>query len=288
MRERRYIFISIAVIAAIVLLNLSGAVSRHAKTAFREAVAPFDNFFSGSAARLKESFGVLTASPDSRKAGRQADEELFRLRQLPNEIAALQRENTALREQLGFARRITMNLILGEVVSRGDASGWWEIVGLDKGAEDGVSEDMAVMTPEGLVGKTVTAAKHTCDVLLITDRNCNVSARTTRGGNFGIVRGLGGSSSAAGGGSAPLCVMEQLSAQADVKEGDEVVTCGLGGVFPKGLKVGTVVAVATDKTGMHKTAVVKPAADLSRIEYVFVVASRAESGSDRRENGKAR
>lgn len=271
------------IVAALFLLNLSETASSHVKTAVREAVAPFESFFDGFSGRMRAAFAALAASSDVRKTERELTEQVMALRQKVNDLASLEQENAMLREQLGFAGRAGHKLILCEVINRGDAGGWWEVVRINKGSADGVGGDMAVITPDGLVGKTVLAAKHSCDVVLITDRSCNVSARTARSGDFGIVKGLGGESAGMGSGIGTgfLCVMEQLPAQADIREGDMVATCGLGGVFPKGLVVGTVAAAAADKSGLHKTAVLKPSADLAQLEYVFVVAGSA-AGEERR------
>jgi rod shape-determining protein MreC len=125
---------------------------------------------------------------------------------------------------------------------------------------------MAVVTPDGLVGKTVDVSLRTADVLLLSDPNCKVSARIARTGTFGLVSGTGPARD-----GAMLCRMEFINKDVPIRAGDQVLTSGLGGVFPPGLLVGYVDAVDLDESGLYQRADVVPRADLGRLTYVFVV-----------------
>jgi rod shape-determining protein MreC len=174
-----------------------------------------------------------------------------------------------------------------EVASRGGMGGWWQTLQLNKGLEHGVGAGMAVMTMEGLIGRTgeakgetdatggILVSQRTADVLLLTDPNCRVSCRLPRTGGLGIVRGRGASL----GGDADLemlcnaepCHMDFIPKGVKIQVGDEVVTSGLGGVYPEGLLVGTVQEVSTDKSGLYQRAEVAAAASLTTVKYAFVV-----------------
>ena len=134
----------------------------------------------------------------------------------------------------------------------------------------GIAPDMAVVSAEGLVGKTVSVSPRTCDVLLISDPGCKVSSRIARTGAFGLVAGGGPTAS-----GQYVCRMEFINRNLPVMPGDEVVTAGLGGVFPKGLLVGYTDQVRTNETGLYLNASVIPKADLGTLGYVFVVADHA-------------
>jgi rod shape-determining protein MreC len=134
-----------------------------------------------------------------------------------------------------------------------------------------VAEGRAVITPDGLVGRTVSVSDRTADVLLLSDRTCKVSVRLERSGVFGVLAGTGAKP-----GEQPACRLDYLSQTADVQEGDEVVTTGMGGVFPKGLIVGRVVRVEMHEAGLYQVAWVESAAKLGKLEYAFVVATEED------------
>jgi len=166
-------------------------------------------------------------------------------------------------------------LVMCEVIARGEASGWWESVTINKGEKDGISANLAVITPSGLVGRTIAVSSHTCDVLLITDRNCSVSARLAKTGEFGIVQGQGVALT----GDPVLdmrwpidpCRMDYVPAGAVIAKGDKVVTSGLGSIFPEGVMLGVADSVEVHKSGLYQVANVRPSADLGKLRYVFVV-----------------
>lgn len=192
--------------------------------------------------------------------------ELIHLRNEARDLRLLENENIELRRQLDFVRRTPRKLIPCEVIAR-DISGWWHTIRLNRGSGDGLVSPMAVMTMDGLVGRTVDVSLRTADVLLISDPSCKVSARIVRTGSFGLVSGTGET-----GAGRVLCTMEFMNKNVPILEGDEVVTSGLGGVFPTGLLIGYVEKVYRDKTGLFQRADVVPKADLGVLNYVFAVA----------------
>jgi len=260
---------------AVVLLNLPLPLSIRFKEASRDNVAPFQNGMSLAMERGREWVRFLVGA---RQAVRQREELLVRIAELRARNLGLQdagRENTRLRKQLGFAARSERELIPCRVVLRGDTSGWWQTLRLNKGRGHGIRGNRAAVATDGLVGKTLEVSGSTCEVLLITDPNSRVSCQLPRLGVFGVLRGEGVSAS----GrpklevlvSAEPCKMDYIPKDADVKKGDLVLTSGLGGVFPEGIPVGEVEAVEIDESGLYRRARVTPAADLSALRYVFVI-----------------
>ena len=285
MRERRYLVLAV-LIGALVLINLPGPVSRRIKAAFREANLPFQDVATNIRDRAVDAFAVLLAPRDRIAQKEELERQVAILRERIRELEGLTQENARLREELGFVEKSAFDLILCEVIAR-DAAGWWETVRVNKGFKDGLSEGLAVITADGLAGRTTTnISAHTCDVLLITDRGCKVSARFSRTGAFGVVRGNGMTRSKKDAiSSEPAlapCRMDYVMRDADMQVGDEVVSSGLGEIFPEGLLVGRVTSTEVHRSGLYCTAYVTPASDLHRLRYVFVVQHRQE------QNGKAR
>lgn len=253
-----------------VVLNLPDSMTRHVKSAVREGLAPLQAALSSTSRKTRESLEAIRGIGGLVKENEKMSGELVRLRNELRQREALEKENIALRQQLAFARRTTRDVIPCEVIAR-DISGWWQTVRLGKGRADGVEVNMAVVTSDGLVGKTVAVSPRTADVLLLSDPGCKVSAQITRTGAFGIVSGRGTSWK-----GQASCEIEFVNKNTSTRAGDEVVTSGLGGVFPKGLLIGYIDHVDMDKSGLYQVAQVVPRADLGGLDYIFVVAERSD------------
>ncbi len=283
MRERGVIVWIGLLALLLVLLNLPLPLARQAKAAVREGLAPLHEALAGLALRVREAAGTVRGLGGLARQNRELQAETFRLR---NELRALQAqglENVELRELLGFRARTAYPLVACEVIAR-DASGWWQAVRLNRGLRDGVGIDRAVVTPDGLAGRTFDATANTCDVLLLSDPNCRVSAHLPRSGSFGVVAGQG-----VGHDGAVRFRMDFINRNHEVRPGDEVVTSGLGGVFPADLSIGYVEAVETDESGLYRRAIILPKADIGRLRHAFVLTDGASGekpqGTDSKSQG---
>src|SRR5262249_51842143 len=155
------------------------------------------------------------------------------------------RENDQLRQMLGYAQRSTWRLKPARVVGR-DPANWWRSVHIDVGSRQGITQDLAVVTPNGgLVGRVAEAGPWMSRVVLIGDPNCPVSVSLVGGGEMGIIRGA-----ALGDIQGGWVDLSYLSRYATVKAGQRVITSGEGGVFPRGINVGEVVDLSTVGDGI--------------------------------------
>jgi rod shape-determining protein MreC len=165
-----------------------------------------------------------------------------------------------LRDLLGFRSAVFPNPVAAEVVGI-DPSQWAEAVAINKGSRDRVRKDMAVVTHQGLVGRTIDISPHYTMVLLLTDRRSAVDALVQRTRARGIVVGK----------SRRLCELRYVDFHADIQVGDTIISSGLGEVYPKGLLIGTVVSVREKSHGLFHDVEVKPAVDLAKLEEVLVL-----------------
>jgi len=191
-----------------------------------------------------------------------------RIEQLNNAVRqsmSIREENRRLRDMLRLKEAFNSNLIAARLLMR-DVNGWWRTARIDKGSADGVAVGMPVINHEGLIGQIVEVSGNSSDVLFLTSPRVKVAARLARSGVFGIVRGLGESWD----GDA-RCLMDFIVKDADINRADQVITSGLGGVYPEGLVIGYVDEVIMDSSGLFRQAMVTPAADLRMIDLVFVV-----------------
>ena len=274
LRDKR-IYFGILVLLVLVFLHLPLRGARRARAVVRDLLHPLENTAVVGVRRVATWFSAAGQADrlamENARLQRALGERDFRI----VELEQIRRENEALRRQLGFAILSPRQLLLAEVTARGELSGWWQTVRINKGHRDGVLPDMAVITSDGVIGRTLDVTARSSEVLLITDPNSKLSAKIDRNMAFGIMRGSGVRT----GGKYHLEVLaaarpaevRYLPATHEILPGDRVVTSGLGHVFPEGLPIGEVVRVRLHESGLYQKAEVRPHADVRSLRYVFVV-----------------
>ena len=138
---------------------------------------------------------------------------------------------------------------------------------VDRGRRDGVDAGQPVITEDGVVGLVTATSRNSARAMLVLDSQSAIDAFVQRSRIRGIVRGRGTGSPEFG----------FVARGADVEVGDLVVTSGLGGVYPKGLRLGTIEAVREVEGRLLGEASMRPAVDFGRLEQVFVMLWRAPS-----------
>ena len=194
------------------------------------------------------------------KENKDLKRELQELKLQMNRYREADLANERLRALLNFKKSIATPLLPAQLVAF-DPSGWFQTILIDKGRNDGVVLDMAVVSAEGLVGRVIGVGNHHAKVLLILDGNSAVDAYIQRSRARGVLVGLG----------RELCLLKYVQRNEDVQVGDKVISSGMGGVFPKGLLVGTVQEVVRGSSGLFQRVEVEPAVNFSRLEEVMVV-----------------
>lgn len=273
MRDKQLMYGLVVAAMVLVLLNLPASVAGAVQSFVRETVAPLQEVVSGAWSSVREGassvrgYGGLMA--ENKRLSEKATELEARVRQLQG----LEQQNVSLRAQLGFKRSQSMPLIACAIIGR-DPDGWWHTLRINKGAADGVATNLAVISVDGLIGRTISVSPHTADVLLLSDPTCQVSARIARTGAFGVLTGRGPNWQ-----GQVVSRLDYINKNVEIVEGDEVVTSGLGGVFPGGLLVGQVDRVYTDRSGLYQYADIVSKASIGQLEYVFVVRTPREETS---------
>lgn len=257
--------ITLLIFVAVVgyLLSLGPESTRSLQAGFYQMISPF--LTSGSS---------LEKQITSVRTGLKTLEELERevntlrvdnraLRATNQALRNVEREVNRLRVALDYRERSLFKLVPAEIITR-DTSTWWRTVTINRGRNDGITTDMPVVTDAGLVGKTTTVAETISVVLLVSDENCRVSATVEGTREQGIVSG-----ERVAGATTPLLELNFLSKQANLQPGQKVYTSGVGGVFPSGLLLGTVLQYRVRE--LDGQARLAAAVDLPKLEDVFVV-----------------
>jgi rod shape-determining protein MreC len=194
------------------------------------------------------------------------EEEINLLRREQQEILSYRRENEELRHALELRDRLGFQTVGAQVVGESVGNFEWSVY-IDRGSVDGVTQDMPVMTGEGLVGRVVEVYPGTSKVLLIIDPDSGVSARLARTGERGVVLGQR---------DEPLR-MELIDPEADIQPGESVETSGyqlgegLEGLYPSAIPIGVIERVEPDEEDVALEVLVRPNVDFSRLSNVLLV-----------------
>ncbi|MBR4696657.1 MAG: rod shape-determining protein MreC [Selenomonadaceae bacterium] len=180
-------------------------------------------------------------------------------------------ENERLRALLGYKQSATQfDLVAARVIGRESAT-WSSMIVIDRGTSDGVQDNMAVVTEKGLVDHVTEAGVNSSKVQLIMDPRSSVGTLVQRPESrvTGIVEGDMGNPT--------MPRMVNIPKTADVVEGDVIVTSGFGGVYPKGIVVGTVSSLGNETGGLLKYGVIETAVNFQKLEDVAVIVRSREA-----------
>ncbi len=178
-----------------------------------------------------------------------------------NALKEMEAENLRLKAMLDYTTASVDQEIVARVVGLNPSAQFLSIR-IDRGEDHGVRSGMPVVTPEGVVGQVVRAVGNSADVMLLTDPSSHVAGVLQRTRVRATLSGTGGGRRLA---------VELVRRDQDVKEGDLVVTAGTDGIFPRGVRLGTVRSAERPSTGMFLKGTLDPAVDLSRVEEVLVI-----------------
>ncbi len=199
-------------------------------------------------------------------------EELGRLRGQLARDEEMRLENERLKSLLSVRHRASgVPMVHAQIIAMAPTP-LFRSVRVDRGSNDGVSVGSAVVNADGVVGRVAAVTMQWSDVMLLVDANSSTDVLVQRTRARARVRGFGGD-------RALGIQVEYLSRTADVQPGDVLVTSGIGEVFPKGLRVGKVMATETRAFGLYQNATIEPAVDVAKLEDVLVVIGRWAPGT---------
>lgn len=179
------------------------------------------------------------------------------------QLGEIRRENQRLKELLKFGEDIPREKVLAQVVGL-DASSEFNVLRINKGAKDGIKLKSTVVTSGGLVGYVYRVNDYFSDILTILNQNSRIDAIITRTRSHGIVEGLTDSK----------CVMKYVTRTEPVQVGDELITAGLGNIYPKGLRVGSITNIERESYGITQSIEITPSVNFRKLEEVIVLINK--------------
>jgi len=262
--------VSVIILSVTFLVLISQSIKRNNVSLVENVMGVSFNSFQGAIysinSQIKYSLGFIFNYSAVKK-----DDELLRARnsELENmlvEYSALKDENKQLRGMMNFKDTHSEYNYIGCNIIGKSGNGYLDQFVINRGSKDGIAKDMIAITAEGLVGQVVTVGTNWCMVQSLSNENLAVSAMVeSTNDNSGILKGYKDS------GKNLLAKLYYLPLESTIAKDDVILTSGLGGLYPKGIRIGSVLSVEEDKGKVMKTALVKPYVDFNKIQELFIV-----------------
>ncbi|ABY93405.1 MAG: Cell shape-determining protein MreC [Caldanaerobacter subterraneus] len=263
-----FFLIAVALIAAMAYTYGTERYVTKVESIVGTVFTPIQKVFYQMGEEISNFFSSISEIGTLRATNEKLQKEVEKLRKENIQLQELMNENKRLKEALNFkTENVELDLKLATITGK-NSGNWFNIFTIDKGKNEGIKPGMAVLDEKGnMVGQITEVGDNWAKVLAIIDRDSSVSAVAVRTRDNGVVRG-----DSNGG-----LIMIYLPLDAELIEGDVVTTSGMSR-FPKGLIIGKVSKVTRDPGSLLKQAVIEPAADFERLEYVFVVTNTTNTG----------
>ena len=225
-----------------------------------EIVAPFQRGTFSLKEQVAYFFNHYVSIVNTSKLNEELTNKVEKLENDIFELSEIQKENQRLKQLLQFGKDIPRKKVLAQVVGW-DASNEFKVLRINKGKDDGIELLSPVITMTGLVGYVYRITSNYSDILTILDQNNRVDSIVASTRSHGIVEGL----------SRHKCRLKYVIRTQEVEVGDEVLTAGLGNIYPKGIKVGRITDIDKENYGITQAIEVTPSVDFSRLEEVLVL-----------------
>ena len=229
-------------------------------------VSPLQKIVYNINSRVKETVDFFLNFSEVKLENEQLKQKNAELANELIEYESLKDEVERLREALNFTESRSNYNYVGVNIIGYSGSSLSDGYIIDKGSNDGIAKNMVVISYKGLVGKVTKVSSNFAVVQSILNENIAVAVmdQQTRDAT-GVLQGLSDNK------DTNMTVVYNLPIDSDVKEGDIIITSGLGKIYPKEIPVGTVVSVQEDNVKVMKSAVVEPFVNFNKLEELFVV-----------------
>jgi rod shape-determining protein MreC len=186
--------------------------------------------------------------------------QISRLESDLTSMEEIRKENLRLKNLLSFSDELPNQRVMAQVVGW-DSANEFKVIRLNKGTNQGIKIMSPVITDHGLVGYVYRVTDNYSDVLTILDQNNRVDVVVERTRTHGIVEGVFNFK----------CALKYVMRNEPVEVGDKLITAGVGGIYPKGIKVGMITDITKESFGMTLSIDVVPSVDFDKLEEVLVL-----------------
>jgi len=267
-KKTGYIGVIITIIILILLVFLSNIDIEnlsYVETVVSKIVMPIQNgvtYLKNKIAGNDSFFADIDNLKDENKELKQKN---IKLEQQIRELEILKSENSTLKEYVGLKDKYKdYNTVPAYVINK-DITNYNNIIVVNVGANDGIKANMTVIAEQGLVGHVISVTDTTAKIQTILDTSNIVSATISTTRESIITRGNLGENN---------LKATYIPTDAELIEGDNVETSGLGGIYPKGIHIGTIDKIYKTKNITDRYITIKPAVDLVKIETVLIITNQ--------------
>lgn len=280
------VILSGCAILVIVILIYFGTHSSN-PTAVEDAVmttaSPVQKFFRNIGRGFYDITHCIGELNELRAQNNELSQKNSELESKLSDNSELNEENDRLKRMLELRRKNDEYDLTACTVIADEPSNWFASFTVDKGRNSGIQEGQAVITADkSLVGKVTRVGTNWAEVMTIVDPGFSAGAKVKRSHDMGVAEG--GSEIR----ESRQLKLSYLNRETDIETGDVILTTGLGGIFPDGLKIGTVVELKEDIVNINRYAILEPMVDLKDLREVFVITNNLDVVADKEnENFKA-
>lgn len=256
------------IITIIVLILIVIFSNRESNTSFFENIAnklvmPVQNGLTYLKNKVSGNSTFFTDINNLKTENKELQEKNSQLEQSLRELENIKTENETLKEYLGLTEKYgEYKTVPGYVINR-DISNYSKTIIINIGRDDGIEKNMTVIADEGLVGHVVSVTNNTAKVRTIIDTSSSISCLMSTNKDSIVCKGTLDSNS-------ELKAM-YISTDANLIQGDSVDTSGLGGIYPKGIHVGTIKKIISTQNITDRYAIVETAVNFNKLNTVLVV-----------------
>lgn len=264
-KKKGKIGITITIIIIILLVFLSNTEINNlsfAENAVNSIIMPIQNGLTYLKNKISGNTSFFTSIEELKKENNELKETNSKIEQALRELEIIKAENETLKEYLNLTEKYSTYTTTPAYIISKDTSNYNNIFTINVGKKDGIEANMTVIADKGLVGYIISVTEHTAKVQTIISTSNAITATLSTSRDNVVCRGTLNNNE---------LKATYISTYATVVEGENVETSGMGGIYPKGIHIGTVKQVVNSKNITDRYAIITPAVDFNKIETVLVI-----------------
>ena len=269
-RNKFFVIFTLTVVILVVMGLSSNQNSKLnvVRNATSVILSPFQKFFDFTGEKINGTFVYFSDVKALKEENDLLKAQIDELSKENKELSGYKAKIDELRLALNIKNHFEDYEPIGANIIAKDMGNWFNIFTIDRGIQDGVSNNDAVVTSKGLVGRILSAELMSSKVISIIDEDSTVSSRIVKTNEEVYVKGDMKLKDQG------LCRANSIFNDVDIAVGDTIETSGLGGYYPKGITLGEVMEVRRKTGELFRYAIIKPAVDFKRLDEVFVLKSK--------------
>ena len=256
----------ITVIVLILLIFLSNVETNklsYLESATSSIINPIQRVFEDLRNKIQGNSAYFSNMETIMQENEELKKKNSELETILREFEMLKAENTTLQEYMNLTDKYSSYQTIPAYVINKDVSNFSSTLILNVGTKDGIRENMTVIADKGLVGHIISVSESTCKVQVIIDSASTVSCSISTTNDSIICKGTLENNQ--------ILRASYIPTGAELIQGDSVYTSGIGGIYPKGIIIGTVKEIITTSNITDRYAIVEPAVDFSKVDTVLII-----------------